>query len=187
MVDLSLYVITFGKIILNQWTHIHIHTFMQVHCAAGQSRSSTVVMAYLLTYVKIKSEQKALSYAQKRRPMVKPNDGFRKILRDFHKKGLFKELGAHVTVTAKKSSSSTATTSKKKKKKKAAALAASRGLDLSKLGGLGKKRPVKPSSAVPQSESSSVHASVTDALSHRASVKSRRRPQRKHFAAFGSS
>ena len=77
----------------------HTNTHKQVHCAAGQSRSSTVVMAYLLSYVKIKNESKALTYAKKKRPMVKPNEGFRKILQNFHKQGLFKTLGKGVKIT----------------------------------------------------------------------------------------
>ena len=56
-------------------------------------------MAYLLSYVKIKNESKALTYAKKKRPMVKPNEGFRKILQKFHKQGLFKTLGKGVKIT----------------------------------------------------------------------------------------
>ena len=54
------------------------------------------------------------------------------------------------------------------------------------MGGLGKKHPgmTKSSSgsSVP-AESSKVEVSVSDALSHRASRKSRRRPHRKRFAS----
>jgi hypothetical protein len=155
-----------------------------VHCAAGQSRSSTVVMAYLLAYVKIKTESKALAYAQKRRPMVKPNDGFRKILQKFHKKGYFKELGKGVTIAK---TTTTTTTKKKKKsvaKKGAASLAASRGLDLSKLGGLGKKLPVKKKKKTSTVETSNAeHVSSLDAIASRPAMAShsRRRPHRKRF------
>jgi len=63
-----------------------------IHCAAGQSRSATVTIAYLLAFAKKKNEGKALDFCISKRPMVRPNNGFRKQLRDFHKKGLFKGL-----------------------------------------------------------------------------------------------
>eukprot|EP00939_MAST-03C_sp_MAST-3C-sp1_P000638 g638.t1 len=64
-----------------------------VHCAAGQSRSSTVVMAYLLGYYKKTAKvDKALSFAQSKRPMVRPNDGFLRQLRAFVKAKRFKLL-----------------------------------------------------------------------------------------------
>ena len=143
-------------------------------------------MAYLLSYVKIKNESKALTYAKKKRPMVKPNEGFIKILRNFHKKGLFKTLGKGVKLTKSKTKSTTKTNKKNASKKKGAALAASLGLDLSNMGGLGKKHPgsKKSSSSSVPAESSKVEAtSVADALSHRASRKSRRRPHRKRFTS----
>ncbi len=51
------------------------------------------------------------------------------------------------------------------------------------MGGLGKKHPgmKKSSDSSVPAESSKVEASVADALSHRASRKSRRRPHRKRF------
>eukprot|EP01111_Echinosteliopsis_oligospora_P015912 TRINITY_DN6451_c0_g1_i1.p1 TRINITY_DN6451_c0_g1~~TRINITY_DN6451_c0_g1_i1.p1 ORF type:complete len:169 (-),score=28.60 TRINITY_DN6451_c0_g1_i1:23-529(-) len=50
-----------------------------VHCAAGISRSSTIVIGYLMTKQK-RTFSQALNYTQKMRPIVAPNWGFRKQL-----------------------------------------------------------------------------------------------------------
>jgi len=68
-----------------------------VHCAAGQSRSVTVVLSYLCAYArrgKTKPKpydvDRALSFVTKLRPSSKPNEGFRTQLRTFSSK--FKAL-----------------------------------------------------------------------------------------------
>ena len=65
-----------------------------VHCAAGQSRSSTMVIAYMRMFAqkdlpKPVSVNRALEFARKRRPMVRPNKGFRAQLTEFEKAGVF--------------------------------------------------------------------------------------------------
>ena len=46
-----------------------------VHCAFGVSRSSTLVIAYLMKKLKIGMVE-ALSYVRRKRPTIKPNAGF---------------------------------------------------------------------------------------------------------------
>jgi protein-tyrosine phosphatase len=46
-----------------------------VHCAAGISRSATLVLAYLITENNMKFDD-ALKYVRKSRPEVEPNSGF---------------------------------------------------------------------------------------------------------------
>ena len=53
-----------------------------VHCAAGVSRSSTMVCAYLMKKYNWKFT-KALSFTQEKRWVVCPNQGFQKQLSDF--------------------------------------------------------------------------------------------------------
>ena len=53
-----------------------------VHCAAGVSRSSSMVCAYLMKTNKWKF-YKALSFLQERRWVVCPNSGFQKQLQEF--------------------------------------------------------------------------------------------------------
>lgn len=55
-----------------------------VHCAAGISRSATIVIAYLIKYNKMTLEE-ALKYVQKRRPIVSPNVGFKEQLKRWEK------------------------------------------------------------------------------------------------------
>lgn len=57
-----------------------------VHCAAGISRSVTVVCAYLLRYHgdRFHSAEMAVSHVQKARPWASPNHGFLKQLRLHH-------------------------------------------------------------------------------------------------------
>lgn len=50
-----------------------------VHCHAGISRSSTVVMAYLMKYHEM-SYDEALGYVRQFRPAVHPNPGFSRML-----------------------------------------------------------------------------------------------------------
>ena len=46
-----------------------------VHCMAGQSRSASCLIAYLMQKRKMKFTE-ALSFAQQKRPSVMPNHGF---------------------------------------------------------------------------------------------------------------
>ncbi len=52
-----------------------------VHCAAGMSRSPTLVIAYLMVENKWSYEE-AFNYIKKKRPIVEPNIGFVKQLKD---------------------------------------------------------------------------------------------------------
>eukprot|EP00026_Physarum_polycephalum_P018901 Phypoly_transcript_20684.p1 GENE.Phypoly_transcript_20684~~Phypoly_transcript_20684.p1 ORF type:complete len:169 (+),score=10.05 Phypoly_transcript_20684:116-622(+) len=64
-----------------------------VHCQMGISRSSTVVIAYLMEKQKM-TYLKALSHTQERRTFISPNEGFRKQLK------LFEELNCVVDAQA---------------------------------------------------------------------------------------
>ena len=55
-----------------------------VHCAAGASRSATVVIAYLMWKNKMKFED-AMKFVQKKRPIIYPNFGFKEQLKMFEK------------------------------------------------------------------------------------------------------
>eukprot|EP01084_Bolivina_argentea_P097225 174805_1 len=55
------------------------------HCNAGISRSSTIIMAYLIKMYKMKYEE-AYQYVLKRRDIIKPNPGFVKQLQLFEAK-----------------------------------------------------------------------------------------------------
>lgn len=57
-----------------------------VHCAAGVSRSATVVTAYLMAKRGMTSSE-ALEYVRQRRPCVEPNIGFTWQLNVWHKAG----------------------------------------------------------------------------------------------------
>ena len=57
-------------------THQPSHlNFFQVHCYKGQSRSPTIVAAYLIATLKV-STSDALEAIKAKRPMVLPNHGF---------------------------------------------------------------------------------------------------------------
>jgi protein-tyrosine phosphatase len=56
-----------------------------VHCAAGMSRSPTLVIAYLMIENKWKYEE-AIAYVKKCRPIVEPNIGFIKQLKSLEYK-----------------------------------------------------------------------------------------------------
>lgn len=56
-----------------------------VHCAAGISRSATLVAAFLIKQLAVDSD-KALRLVQKRRFCVDPNDGFRRQLFQYSQK-----------------------------------------------------------------------------------------------------
>lgn len=51
-----------------------------MHCAYGVSRSSTLVLAFLMKKFKI-GYSEAFIYARRKRPVIKPNYGFEKQLR----------------------------------------------------------------------------------------------------------
>jgi len=65
-----------------------------VHCAAGISRSSSVVCAFLMATESLTFEQ-ALEEVKKARPFVSPNMGFRRQLR------LWQEMGCTIEGTTK--------------------------------------------------------------------------------------
>lgn len=46
-----------------------------VHCKGGYSRSPSIVIGYLIRYKKFTYDE-AYEYLKKRRPTIKPNDGF---------------------------------------------------------------------------------------------------------------
>ena len=52
-----------------------------IHCVAGHSRSTTLLIYYMIKWGGFKSVDKALSYIRKRRPTAHPNSGFMKQLR----------------------------------------------------------------------------------------------------------
>jgi len=52
-----------------------------IHCAAGVSRSATLCIAYLIN--KGGSAQESLKFVQQRRPIVCPNEGFRRQLVEY--------------------------------------------------------------------------------------------------------
>jgi protein-tyrosine phosphatase len=53
-----------------------------VHCAAGVSRSATIIIAYLMSRCGISYGQ-ALAHVKARRPIVNPNEGFVQILQSY--------------------------------------------------------------------------------------------------------
>lgn len=55
-----------------------------VHCFAGKSRSTTIMMAYLIKYKKM-SVKEALAAIKEKRSQVCPNSGFMKQLIEYHK------------------------------------------------------------------------------------------------------
>lgn len=57
-----------------------------VHCAAGVSRSATVVIAYIMKTNQLSLDE-AVKFVQERRPCVSPNDGFMEQLQLFEKMG----------------------------------------------------------------------------------------------------
>jgi len=55
-----------------------------VHCAAGISRSTTVVLAYLLLRSYSKTPEEGLQFIRKQRSFVAPNSGFWQQIQVFH-------------------------------------------------------------------------------------------------------
>jgi protein-tyrosine phosphatase len=71
-----------GKYFIECFKFIDSSDKIYIHCQAGRSRSSTIVISYLMYKMKMDSRQ-ALKYVKDRRPVVKPNLGFTSILRNF--------------------------------------------------------------------------------------------------------
>lgn len=55
-----------------------------VHCAAGVSRSASIVIAYIMKTKKLKFEE-AFNLVKSKRSIICPNRGFRSQLMDFEK------------------------------------------------------------------------------------------------------
>jgi protein-tyrosine phosphatase len=53
-----------------------------IHCAAGISRSPTIVLAYLMKYHEMNLND-ALRFVQEKRPIIHPNPGFQKQLQEY--------------------------------------------------------------------------------------------------------
>lgn len=56
--------------------HVQRGQNVLVHCMAGVSRSTTLVIAYMMRYRGYNDPWEALHVLQKKRPQVRPNDGF---------------------------------------------------------------------------------------------------------------
>ncbi len=61
-----------------------------VHCAAGISRSATIVIAYIMSATQLTLEE-TLNLVKLARPPIDPNPGFRKQLQEFQTNGLAEE------------------------------------------------------------------------------------------------
>jgi hypothetical protein len=59
-------------------------TIVLVHCAAGVSRSTTVLLAWMMKTYKL-SLNKALKIVRDRRPIVNPNHGFLRVLQEYER------------------------------------------------------------------------------------------------------
>jgi dual specificity MAP kinase phosphatase len=70
-----------------------------VHCRAGQSRSATIVISYLIRTFHW-SLEKAYRFVQDKRPAVSPNLGFMAQLSKFEKLVLGKSSNVHTLITA---------------------------------------------------------------------------------------
>ncbi|TNV75405.1 hypothetical protein FGO68_gene10796 [Halteria grandinella] len=55
-----------------------------VHCAAGVSRSASVVVAYIMVSRKLRLKE-AFAFVLEKRPCIKPNEGFMRQLEEFEK------------------------------------------------------------------------------------------------------
>lgn len=56
-------------------SHLSIGDKVYVHCKGGFSRSPSVIIAYLMEYKNFTFDE-ALQFVKKRRPSIKPNEGF---------------------------------------------------------------------------------------------------------------
>jgi protein-tyrosine phosphatase len=70
----------------NNFIHECISTegVVMVHCFAGISRSSTIIIAYMIKYLDYDFEQ-ALEFCQSKREKINPNQGFRKQIDEYEK------------------------------------------------------------------------------------------------------
>lgn len=66
-----------------------------VHCYAGKSRSATLVISYLMKYLRL-SFDRALHYCRSARRIVDPNSGFKEQLRKYEKKLKLKPDGKRI-------------------------------------------------------------------------------------------
>ncbi|TNV75434.1 hypothetical protein FGO68_gene13230 [Halteria grandinella] len=55
-----------------------------VHCAAGVSRSASVVIAYMMVSRKLKLKE-AFTIVKEKRPCIRPNEGFMRQLEEFER------------------------------------------------------------------------------------------------------
>merc|ERR1712130_267547 len=55
--------------------HLEARERVLVHCTQGQSRSATVIIAYLMWHYRV-SYEKAFAFVQSKRLQIKPKDGF---------------------------------------------------------------------------------------------------------------
>jgi len=67
-----------------------------IHCAAGVSRSSTLLIAYLMKVNKW-TFREAYEHVKKRRPIVSPNAGFLRQLLEFEKQLFNGRASANMT------------------------------------------------------------------------------------------
>ena len=81
------------------FVHGHVGTEKSclVHCAMGKSRSTMVVLAYLLSLPEGSPGRQsdvdtALAYVKTRRRMAQPNAGFMAQLKTFHREGVFQGI-----------------------------------------------------------------------------------------------
>ena len=65
-----------------------------VHCAAGVSRSSTTIIAYLMRENKIGFNE-AFNFVKKRRSVICPNYGFQRQLKQFERELLLIQANQH--------------------------------------------------------------------------------------------
>jgi len=63
-----------------------------VHCAQGKSRSSTVVLAYLMAKSLCSDTDSALKFTQERRKMAEPNPGFMSKLKLWRESSSFRPI-----------------------------------------------------------------------------------------------
>lgn len=77
--DIKKYFPITGKFIKNA---IDGNGAVLVHCHAGVSRSSTIIIAYLIEYEKM-SFEKALEHCKLQREKINPNPGFQKQLKEY--------------------------------------------------------------------------------------------------------
>jgi hypothetical protein len=74
-----------------------------VHCEQGMSRSTTIVMAYLMRYHNMTRDQ-AYVHCKTKRPMVNPNEGFWRQLEDYETKlvSVFKTQASSMQLVSSK-------------------------------------------------------------------------------------